>query len=93
MNNEKDKFFDTTKKEKSLIDTEFNREKSVLASQIDDLKRENDLLRDNYEKSKIREEELKSEIGNLLDSVNQRSKLEEHVINIGLSNNYFKNVA
>ena len=26
-------------------------------------------------------------------SVDERSKLEEHVINIGLSNNYFKNVA
>ena len=51
------------------------------------------MLRDNYEKSRIREEELKSEIGNLLDSVNERNKLEEHVINIGLSNNYFKNVA
>lgn len=33
------------------------------------------------------------EISNLLDSVNQRSNLEERVINIGLSNNYFKNVA
>ena len=30
---------------------------------------------------------------NLLDSVNKRSQLEEHVINIGLSNNYFKNIA
>jgi hypothetical protein len=57
------------------------------------LKQENDLLKDNYEKSKIREAELKSEIDNLLDTVNHRSKLEEHVINIGLSNNYFKNVA
>lgn len=26
-------------------------------------------------------------------SVDERSKLEEHVINIGLSNNYFKNIA
>lgn len=33
------------------------------------------------------------EISNLLDTVNQRSNLEERVINIGLSNNYFKNVA
>ena len=36
--------------------------------------------------------DLKSEIGVLLDSVNKRSQLEEHIINIGLSNNYFKNV-
>lgn len=42
---------------------------------------------------KIRESDYKSEIGTLLDSLNKRSQLEENVINIGLSNNYFKNVA
>jgi len=93
MNTEKDKFNDTSIKEKNLRTTEFSKKEGLLQKQIDDYKRENDLLRDNYEKSRIREEELKSEIGNLLDSVNERNKLEEHVINIGLSNNYFKNVA
>jgi predicted transcriptional regulator with HTH domain len=36
---------------------------------------------------------LKSDVRGLVDSVNKRGKLEESVINIGLSNNYFKNVA
>ncbi len=57
------------------------------------MKYENDLLEDNYRKAKIREEELVNDIRGLTDSVNKRSKLEESVINIGLSNNYFKNVA
>lgn len=48
---------------------------------------------DNYNKALIREEELKLYSRGLADSVNKRSKLEESVINIGLSNNYFKNVA
>jgi hypothetical protein len=65
----------------------------VLKEQIDGLKKENDTLRDNNEKAKIREAELGVEISNLLEQVNKKSTLEEHVINIGLSNNYFKNVA
>jgi hypothetical protein len=60
---------------------------------IDDLKHENEILRDEERQWKIREGDLKTEIGNLLDSVNKRSQLEEHVVNIGLSNNYFKNIA
>ena len=75
MNNEKDKFVDTTSKQRNNLEGQFNKEKSELQSQVEDYKRENDLLRDNYQKSKIREEELKSEIGNLLDSVNERNKL------------------
>jgi hypothetical protein len=41
----------------------------------------------------IREEELKKDIRDLTETVNNRSDLEQRVINIGLSNNYFKNVA
>ena len=60
---------------------------------MDDLKKENNALLDNYQKAQIREEELKGEVRKLADTVNHRSNLEERVINIGLSNNYFKNVA
>lgn len=64
-----------------------------LRDEIDGLKKENDLLRDNNAKAKINGEEQKKRIAELLDTVNKRNTLEEHVINIGLSNNYFKNVA
>ena len=58
-----------------------------------DLRRQNDALQDNYSKSSIRVEELKQDVRGLTDTVNHRGELEEKVINIGLSNNYFKNVA
>ena len=58
-----------------------------------DLRRQNDALLDNYNKSLIRIEELKQDVRGLTDTVNHRGELEEKVINIGLSNNYFKNVA
>ena len=64
-----------------------------MEKQIEDLKKENNILLDNYEKAKVREEELKGDVRKLVDSVNDRGKLEERVINIGLSNNYFKNVS
>jgi hypothetical protein len=67
--------------------------KKELESQIADLQNENGVLLDNYHKLQIREEELKNDVRGLTDSVNKRGKLEESVINIGLSNNYFKNVA
>lgn len=75
MNTEKDKFTDVSNKQKNLLNQEFGKKEGLLQKQIEDYKRENELLRDNYEKSRIREEELKSEIGNLLDSVNERNKL------------------
>ena len=93
METEKNKLTDTRNKEQSIRDDEYRRLEKVLKEQIDGLKKENDILRDNNEKAKIREVELGVEIANLLDSVNKRSSLEDHVINIGLSNNYFKNVA
>lgn len=65
----------------------------MLQKQIDELRRENQILRESESELKIREKDLRSEIGSLLDSVKNRSKLEDSVINIGLSNNYFKNVA
>ena len=57
------------------------------------MKKENNILLDNYEKAQIQIEELKGDVRKLVDSVNERGKLEERVINIGLSNNYFKNVS
>lgn len=60
MNTEKDKFNETSVKEKTLLNTEFGKKEGMLQKQIEDYKRENNLLRDNYEKSRIREEELKS---------------------------------
>ena len=53
-----------------LSQNQFSKERKELQHQVGDLRRENDLLKDNYEKSKLREEELKTQIGNLLDSVN-----------------------
>ncbi len=58
-----------------------------------DLRKQNEALQDNYNKSLIRVEELKQDVRGLTDTVNHRGQLEEKVINIGLSNNYFKNVA
>ena len=93
MNTEKDKLMDTSKQEKELQHQENRRVRGQLEKQIEDLKKENNILLDNYEKAKVREEELKGEVRKLVDSVNDRGKLEERVINIGLSNNYFKNVS
>ena len=93
MNTEKEKLLDTTTKEKHLTNEEQNRIRSEYEKQIQELRKENDALLDNYQKAKIREEELKGDVRGLTDTVNKRSNLEERVINIGLSNNYFKNVA
>lgn len=64
-----------------------------MENQIAELKKQNEILQDNYRKSQIREQELRMDVQGLTDSVNRRAELEEKVINIGLSNNYFKNVA
>lgn len=93
MNTEKDKLMETTKKEKDLQHSENTRVRDEIDRQLQDLKKENRLLLDNYEKAKLREEELKGDVRKLVATVNERGKLEERVINIGLSNNYFKNVA
>lgn len=93
MNSEKDKLLDITNRQKQLQQTENDRVRQELETQIHDLRQENEILLDNYQKLAIREEELKSEVRGLVDSVNKRGKLEESVINVGLSNNYFKNVA
>lgn len=60
---------------------------------IKDFKHENEVLREENNQLKSREGDLRSENAYLLESVKNRSMLEEHVINIGLSNNYFKNIA
>jgi predicted nuclease with TOPRIM domain len=93
MNSEKDKFFETVDREKALAYKEYERVRQELQKQIDELKKENEILQDNYRKSQIREQELRTDVQGLTDSVNCRGQLEEKVINIGLSNNYFKNVA
>lgn len=49
--------------------------KGNLEKVIDDLKHENEILREDERQWKIREADLKTEIGNLLDSVNKRSEL------------------
>lgn len=48
MNNEKDKFTETTSKQKNNLESQFTKEKTELHKQVEDYKRENDLLRDNY---------------------------------------------
>lgn len=93
LNVEKDKYSEAKDADRSLRTTEAQRVQKNLQKVIDDLKHENEILREDERQWKIREADLKTEIGNLLDSVNKRSQLEEHVINIGLSNNYFKNIA
>lgn len=93
MNTEKDKLMDTSKKEKELQHGENKRVRDEVDRQVADLKKENLILLDNYQKSQIREEELKGDVRKLVDTVNERGKIEERVINIGLSNNYFKNVS
>ena len=93
MNTEKDKLMETAAKEKTLQHGENTRVREEMDKRLGDLQKENNILLDNYQKSKIREEDLKNEVREIADTVNKRSKLEESVINIGMSNNYFKNVA
>lgn len=92
MNTEKDKLLETVGKEKELSQSEVDRVRREMEAQIKDLNKENDALRDNYRRGQIREEELKEDVRGLTASVNERGELEERVISIGLSNNYFKNV-
>lgn len=93
LNTEKDRYVESKNADRSLRTNEATRVQRNLEKLIDDLKHENEVLREEERQWKIREADMRTEIGNLLDSVNKRSQLEEHVINIGLSNNYFKNVA
>lgn len=93
LNTEKDKYVESKNADRSLRTTEATRVQKNLEKLIEDLKHENEVLREEERQWKIREADMRTEIGTLLDSVNKRSNLEEHVINIGLSNNYFKNVA
>lgn len=93
MSSEKDKLTDTANREKSLIRQENDRVRQELETQIAELKKQNEILEDNYRKSQIREQELRNDVQGLTNSVERRGELEEKVVNIGLSNNYFKNVA
>ena len=58
METEKNKLTDARNKEQNIRDDEYKRLERVLKDQIEGLKRENDVLRDNNEKAKIREAEL-----------------------------------
>lgn len=93
LNTEKEKYVESKDNDRNLRNNEATRVQKNLQRVIDDLKHENEVLREEERQWKIREGDLRAEIGNLLDSVNKRSQLEDHVINIGLSNNYFKNIA
>lgn len=55
MNTEKEKLMGTATKEKGLLQDENERVRSELEIQIADLRKENDILLDNYQQSKIRE--------------------------------------
>jgi len=70
MNTEKDKLMDTAKKEKHLQHGENSRVRDELDRQIADLKKENSILLDNYQKSQIREQELVGDVRKLTDTVN-----------------------
>ena len=75
MNNEKDKILENANRDKSLNQQEADRVRGLLESQIADLNKENDALRDNYNKSQIREQELTKDVRDLTSSVNERSRL------------------
>ena len=55
MNTEKEKFVDISKKEKDLQHGENKRVREELEKQIEGLKKENNILLENYEKGKVRE--------------------------------------
>ncbi len=54
MNTEKDKLMDTAAKEKTLQHGENTRVREELDGRLGDLQKENNILLDNYQKSKIR---------------------------------------
>ena len=75
LNGEKDTYVKSKDNDRSLRTNEFTRVQTELNRAIQELKRENDILRDHEHQWKIREADLKTEIGNLLDSLNKRSQL------------------
>lgn len=64
-----------------------------LKNEIADLNNLIENLRAAYEAEKVRSRSLEKELNDNLKRLDEKGILEEHVINIGLSNNYFKNVA
>ena len=93
LNTEKDKYVDSKDKDRDLRNNEHNRVLEKERKEKGDLKKENDILREEKHQWEIKKGNLEAEIGSLLDSLSKKAQLEEHVINIGLSHNYFKNVA
>ena len=75
MNTEKDRITENANRDKSLNQQEADRVRGLLESQIADLNKENDALRDNYNKSQIREQELTRDVRDLTSSVNERGRL------------------
>ena len=75
LNTEKDRYSEAKDTDRSLRNKEYERVQGKLNKVIEELKRENDILRDHEHQWKVREADLKAEIGNLLDSLNKRSQL------------------
>ena len=76
LNVEKESYVKSKDADRSLRINEHTRVQEKLKDNINELKRENDILREHEHQWKIREADLKTEIGNLLDSLNKRSQLE-----------------
>ena len=75
LNTEKDKYSEAKDKERQLRNTEHGRILEKERREKEDLKRENDILREQEHQWKMREADYKSEIGTLLDSLNKRAQL------------------
>lgn len=48
MNVEKERWLETSSKQKQVMEAQFAKERAEMQTQIDDLRRENELLKDNY---------------------------------------------
>lgn len=75
MNSEKEKLLEHASREKALLQEENDRVRKELEAQLAELRKQNELLQDNYRKSQIREQELRTDVQGLTDSVNRRAEL------------------
>ena len=75
MNSEKEKLLEHASREKALLQEENDRVRKELEAQLAELRKQNELLQDNYRKSQIREQELRTDVQGLTDSVNRRTEL------------------
>lgn len=93
MNNEKERLEKIREADKSGIRKDYDGRIQLLNRELTDLNSQLDSLRHSYEEEKLKNRGLQLQLDQAYKSVDERSKLEDHVINIGLSNNYFKNIA